>query len=307
MKPVSIVMPSYNKAKFINDAIQSVLAQTYTNWELIIVDDCSTDATKSILQTYANHPQITVCSESQQRGANYCRNKGLELSKGAYVLFFDADDILDKACITNRMEKFNSHPDCDFIVFPAHQFLENPFEPVNQLPAIIPGDPLMGFLGIHHSWQTSQLLWDKEFLLGIKGFDETFERFQDIELNTRALFNNPTYRMEDGACDVFVRVSRERMVMTHFDLCRKTTVSILKFCIKFQEESLKRYKKPAYLESLQYCSGILETYYRNQAISLVQYQELMDLMLNNKTIKKWNWLSKRTMAKQFKSLKTQNN
>ena len=303
MPKVSIIMPSYNKAAFIKSAIQSVKDQTFTEWELIIVDDCSTDLTKNQLVEFTDDSRITIFYESIQRGANYCRNKGLNNSKGAYILYFDADDLLDKKCLENRLDRFSQFANCDFLVFPAQQFLIDATEAHNRLPALISGDPLAEFLAINSSWQTSQLLWKKEFLVRIGGFDESFDRFQDIEINTRALFQNPTFQMEDGASDVFIRVSQNRMTMSHFDLCKKTVVSILQFCIKFQEQTLKRYGKPIYLKSIHYSMSIIEAYYANNAISKLEYEEILELLLKNKTIKKWNWLSKRSINKHLKTSK----
>lgn len=95
---VSVIMPSYNTGRFIAESIESVLAQTYTNWELLIVDDASTDNTDEVVQDVKNrHPE---CSEAihyfkndRNRGAAYSRNLALREAKGEWIAFLDSDDL----------------------------------------------------------------------------------------------------------------------------------------------------------------------------------------------------------------------
>jgi len=89
---VSIIMPTYNCARFIAQSIESVLAQTYTNWELLIVDDCSTDNTSSVVQPYLNDPRIHYSILERNSGAAVARNAALTEAKGQYIAFLDSDD-----------------------------------------------------------------------------------------------------------------------------------------------------------------------------------------------------------------------
>lgn len=89
---VSIIMPSYNTENFIVDTINSVLKQTYKNWELIIVDDCSTDNTMDILKQF-NDDRIKICKNEKNSGAAISRNKALREAKGKWVAFLDSDDL----------------------------------------------------------------------------------------------------------------------------------------------------------------------------------------------------------------------
>ncbi len=91
---VSIIMPAYNCAEFIGIAIESVIAQTYTNWELIIVDDCSTDGTKELLCRYREKDErIVYIPNSENNGAAYSRNKAIDQASGKYLAFLDSDDV----------------------------------------------------------------------------------------------------------------------------------------------------------------------------------------------------------------------
>ena len=89
---VSIIMPSYNTAAFVADTIKSVLAQTYTNWELIIVDDCSSDNTMEVLNAIT-HPSIRLFQNEKNSGAAVSRNRALREARGKYIAFLDSDDL----------------------------------------------------------------------------------------------------------------------------------------------------------------------------------------------------------------------
>lgn len=89
---VSIISPSYNCEKFISKTIESVLAQTYKNWELIIVDDCSTDNTDKVVARYTDK-RIKYLKNEHNSGAAVSRNKALREARGRWIAFLDSDDI----------------------------------------------------------------------------------------------------------------------------------------------------------------------------------------------------------------------
>ena len=88
---VSIVMPSYNTGDYIAESVRSVLRQTYTNWELLIADDCSTDNTLEILQTF-DDPRIFFLQNIEHSGAAVTRNYALRKAKEKWIAFLDSDD-----------------------------------------------------------------------------------------------------------------------------------------------------------------------------------------------------------------------
>ncbi len=90
---ISIVMPSYNAARFILPSIASVVAQTCEDWELLIVDDASKDDTvKQVRTHYAHEPRIKIIAQSQNQGAAVARNTAIEAARGRYIAFLDCDD-----------------------------------------------------------------------------------------------------------------------------------------------------------------------------------------------------------------------
>lgn len=89
---VSIIMPSYNTGRFIKESIESVLAQTYQNWELIIVDDCSTDNTDEVVASFQDN-RIRFFKNDVNSGAAVSRNRALREAKGKWIAFLDSDDL----------------------------------------------------------------------------------------------------------------------------------------------------------------------------------------------------------------------
>ncbi len=90
---VSIIMPSYNTAMYVEETIESVIKQSYENWELLFVDDCSTDNTMERLEKYKADSRIHVFKSNKNSGAAVCRNKALREAKGKWIAFLDSDDL----------------------------------------------------------------------------------------------------------------------------------------------------------------------------------------------------------------------
>lgn len=91
---VSVIMPAFNMQKFIEEAIRSVINQTFTDWELLVIDDCSDDSTCSIVERLAAEDErITLIKNENNIGVAAARNRGLDLCRGSYVAFLDSDDV----------------------------------------------------------------------------------------------------------------------------------------------------------------------------------------------------------------------
>lgn len=136
---VSIIMPAYNGERFIAQAIDSVLAQTWTNWELIIVNDGSTDNTAAILATFKD-PRITVITQRNQ-GQAAARNAGLNIAKGKYQAFLDADDLYLPDALANLSEYLELHPGVD-VVYSDGYFCNEQAVPLMKLSEHRPATPI---------------------------------------------------------------------------------------------------------------------------------------------------------------------
>ena len=111
MPKISVIIPTYNGGKFIKKAIESVLDQTLDDFEIIVVDDGSTDNTPYILQEYIRTNNIVYISQKNV-GVAVARNNGINMSKGTYIAFLDDDDFwIDKDKLKKQIEFLENHPD----------------------------------------------------------------------------------------------------------------------------------------------------------------------------------------------------
>lgn len=109
---ISIIIPIYNRKKLVVETLDSIRAQTYTNWECIVVDDHSTDGTLDVLTAYeVQDSRFKIYKRPTERikGASACRNFGFENSQGEYVVYFDSDDLMHKEYINKQYENCLKH------------------------------------------------------------------------------------------------------------------------------------------------------------------------------------------------------
>ncbi|MBO7600556.1 MAG: glycosyltransferase family 2 protein [Lachnospiraceae bacterium] len=118
---VSIIVPVYNAENFIKETIDSVLKQTYTDWELLLVDDCSKDASCDIIKSYDDE-RIKLFKQPENLGAYAARNCGLSLALGRYIAFLDADDIWEPKKLEHQM-KFLKENNAGF-TFTSYEFAD---------------------------------------------------------------------------------------------------------------------------------------------------------------------------------------
>ncbi len=138
MKPlVSIITPLYNSEAFIEDTITSILNQTYSNWELLLIDDCSTDNTIKIAEHFVSkHPNIKLIKNQVNSGAAISRNKGITEAKGNFIAFLDADDLWKP----NKLEvqvSFMQTNNCD-VSFSSYEQIDEVGQPLNKLVKALP-------------------------------------------------------------------------------------------------------------------------------------------------------------------------
>ncbi|MCQ2522747.1 MAG: glycosyltransferase [Lachnospiraceae bacterium] len=119
---VSIIVPVYNAENYIKETIESVLSQTFEDFELILVDDISTDNSVAVIESF-NDKRVRLHKVDKNQGAYAARNKGLELAKGRYIAFLDADDKWDKEKLQKEMD-FMKKNDAAF-VFTGYEFADS--------------------------------------------------------------------------------------------------------------------------------------------------------------------------------------
>ncbi len=112
MDTVSVIMPTYNCGSYIAAAILSVMEQTYPQWELIIVDDASTDDTATMVRPFLTDPRIRYIPFETNRGAASARSEALALARGRFIAFLDSDDTWHPQKLERQVNFMHSHPSC---------------------------------------------------------------------------------------------------------------------------------------------------------------------------------------------------
>lgn len=130
MKNISIIMPTYNSEKFVVESINSIINQTYEQWELIVVDDKSTDNTvKVIKEKFGEYKNIKIVENKINSGAGVTRNVGLEHAKGSMIAFLDSDDVWHYKKLESQMKKMQES-DCA-IIHTSYAFISETGDKIN--------------------------------------------------------------------------------------------------------------------------------------------------------------------------------
>lgn len=116
---ISVIIPVYNTEKYLHNCLNSLLKQTYEDFEVICIDDCSTDSSLEILEYYSKKDKrIKVLKNESNRGSGYSRNRGLDMAKGDYVFFLDSDDWISPNCFELLYSK-SIELDLDLLIYQA--------------------------------------------------------------------------------------------------------------------------------------------------------------------------------------------
>ncbi|WP_179351890.1 glycosyltransferase family 2 protein [Winogradskyella vidalii] len=194
---ISIIIPTYNRAFLIGETLDSILAQTYENWECIVVDDGSTDHTKEVLEDYcAKDLRFRYHQRPKDRlpGGNAARNYGFEISKGEYINWFDSDDLmaLDKLEVQVAALKASDFNFCVCQTLVFKTTIENTLG--LRHPKIVSENCFEDYVKTEIRWLTQAPLWKKDFLNRLSHlFDEELRAGQEWEFHSRVLSHCETY------------------------------------------------------------------------------------------------------------------
>ena len=186
---VSVVTPTFNRLRLLQETMDSVAAQTLASWEHVVVDDGSSDGTREeIERRAAADPRVRyIARTGERRGANVCRNLGLAASRGEYVVFLDSDDLLMPECLERRCGVMARNSDLDFATFQTSVFVEKPGDLGRLHDYQLLGDDLLRFLFFDCPWIITGPIWRKSALQRLGGFDEALPSWQDVDLHIRAI------------------------------------------------------------------------------------------------------------------------
>lgn len=178
---VSIIIPAYNSARFLEEAIESVFAQTYKDYETIVIDDGSTDNTQEVLAPYLDRIQYIY---QHNRGASSARNTGISHSQGEYIAFLDADDIWLPEKLSTQVEYLNNNQDIA-LVYSLVLWVDvhgKPLDKRNRLSGRLPAGDVFNILYIRNFIITSSVMVRRRLLGTVGLFDESLTHAEDHEL-----------------------------------------------------------------------------------------------------------------------------
>ncbi|TBW25570.1 glycosyltransferase family 2 protein [Gramella sp. KN1008] len=193
MEPlISLIIPIYNRYEFIGETLDSIIAQTYKNWECIVVDDGSNDYMVELMEFYKNSDariHYYKRPSSMPKGANSCRNYGYSQSKGAYVNWFDSDDLMKRNFLEEKIKSFKTDTD---MVISRHELLDNEGKFIRKEKRTHASERLLkDYVCLDVSWYLPDPMYRRSFLKEKKLFDEKLLRGQDRDFHIRMLLENP--------------------------------------------------------------------------------------------------------------------
>lgn len=205
---ISIIIPNYNRSHLIQETLESVLQQTYTNWEAIVVDDKSVDESVDVVRQYCKKDARIQLIERDREpaGAPTCRNIGLKLAKGEYVIFLDSDDLLAFDCLEKRVTVVKTHPGIDIFAFPTVRFTN---DISNTSSLFYANDTHLGIVAafiLRPQWCICGSLIKKHFLeCNNIQFEEGLTKWQDWEFHLQVLIKGAKCLRGYEIPDVYLR------------------------------------------------------------------------------------------------------
>ncbi len=198
---VSIIIPAYNRGAFIAETLESIAAQTYANWECIVVDDGSTDDTRRIVSEFVSKDarfRLFQRPEHLPKGANACRNFGFLQSKGAFVNWFDSDDLMHAEFIETKVAAL-ANSDSDAVISKRGAFRGTDKTALTyETRTVLTQNLLEDFLMRKVTWYLPDVMWKRDFLSDKTLFDEMLRAGQDREFHSRMLLFSPRLTLVDA-------------------------------------------------------------------------------------------------------------
>ena len=169
---IDIIIPNYNKAKYLKECLESVINQTYKNWKIYLIDDFSNDDSRRILNDYRSYDNIKLIFTDKNYGPHHCRNLGIEQSNSDYEAFLDSDDFWPKEKL-NLQIKDKLKNDLDFTYTDISYFKDSTVKKKIELPNFY---DLSNFI-LSSTMSTSSILLKREIISKIKFKDVMHEDY----------------------------------------------------------------------------------------------------------------------------------
>ena len=212
---VSIVVVTYNRAHFLKDALDSILRQTFKDYEIVLVDDGSTDNTKEIVEQYEGIRYIY----QEHGGISKARNSAVKAAKGKWIATLDSDDLWKEQKLQKQMDYLQAHPDCRIVYTAYGNFTDILADKLDERQR--------NLLQIAEKWYLPSALIDTKLFSEIGLYDETLQWGEDIDWIIRLKFSRAVveHRLDEI---LYLRrvhtsnISNSRKKLYRIDLCKMT-------------------------------------------------------------------------------------
>lgn len=240
---VSIIIPCYKQAHYLGEAIASVLAQSYQNFEIVVVDDGSPDNTAEIA---AQYPVRYIRQDNQ--GLSGARNTGIRESRGKYLVFLDADDRLTPNALEDGLVCLKTHPEFAFISG-HHRYIKGDGSLLNEYPPEpIDDDHYIALLKRNYVGMHAAVMYQRFVFDAVGGFDTSLKSCEDYDLYLRIARKFPIYRHPSITAEYRWHDSN----MTHnSSRMLSTAITVLRSQWPFVRTNANQIK--AYCEGLRFC------------------------------------------------------
>lgn len=195
---VSVIIPTYNRAQLLPNAIKSILEQTYKNLEIIVVDDCSDDETEDVLKQL-QVDNLRYIRLDERHGANFSRNVGIKESNGSFIAFQDSDDVWHSDKLEKQLALFEKE-NADVVFCPICQHNGSK---IQVYPILKHDESLLNHVLVENVISTQTLIGRKEVFNDDK-FDNSLKRFQDWDLAIRLISKYNVKYVDEPLVDAFI-------------------------------------------------------------------------------------------------------
>jgi glycosyltransferase involved in cell wall biosynthesis len=200
MPLVSVVIPTFNRASMIRDALASILAQSLKDLEIIVVDGRSADNTQEVVAEFASSLIQYHCNEKPNATAAQNRNRGIELASGKYIAFLDSDDLFMPPKLERQVQFLESHPEVG-LVYTAYKSVDESLNCLAYHPASVSG---WVFKTLLYSCQiaTPSVMVPRQLFSELGGFDEAMDVAEDNDMWIRIAAQYPIGAINEPLCKV---------------------------------------------------------------------------------------------------------
>ena len=195
---VTVVLAAYNEEENISKAIESIVNQTYQSWELIIVNDCSTDSTLKLIKQYNSHEKIKILCNSKNVGLAKSLNYAISVSNSDYIARMDADDICFPERLMTQMNFMRANPDIDVLGAGARYF-DGKTTRIVTMPET--NESIQAYIHKSSPFIHPSVIYKKSFIEKLNGYDENSLRAEDYDLWYRGLRDSIYHNLSEPLLD----------------------------------------------------------------------------------------------------------